>query len=176
MRLSTDLDPTDIEILRALQKNGRIALGALAEQVKLSSPAVGERLKKLEERGVIVGFTAQLAPKHLALDITAFISIQVDSSRHYPAFLAKAIAHDEVMECHAITGDASHLLKIRTRNTSTLEVLLAEMQRWPGVTGTRTSLVLSTHKETLELPLAHAEEVVGDARAPREGKRGAHQA
>jgi Lrp/AsnC family leucine-responsive transcriptional regulator len=175
MRLSTDLDATDIEILKALQKNGRTALGALAEQVKLSSPAVAERLKKLEERGVIVGFTAQLAPKHLALDITAFIHVRVDSSTHYPTFLARVVEHEEVMECHAITGDASHLLKIRTRNTSTLELLLAEIQRWPGVTGTRTSLVLSTHKESLALPLAHAEEVVG-GRPARDGKRGSHPA
>lgn len=176
MRLSSDLDPIDIEILRALQKNGRTALGALAEQVKLSSPAVAERLRKLEERGVIVGFTTQLEPKHLALDITAFIHVRVDSSTHYPNFLEKAIGHEEVMECHAITGDASHLLKIRTRNTSTLETLLGEIQRWPGVTGTRTSLVLSTHKEALALPLTHAEEIVTDGRASREAKRGAHPA
>jgi Lrp/AsnC family transcriptional regulator, leucine-responsive regulatory protein len=167
MRLSTDLDQTDLEILRTLQGDGRIHLGALAERVGLSSPAVAERVRKLEERGVIMGFTTRLDPRHLALDISAFILVRVDSSTRYPKFLEKAQGHPEIMECHAITGEASHLLKIRTRNTATLESFLAEIQRWPGVIGTRTSLVLSTHKESLELPLSHAEEIVAESRPSR---------
>jgi len=167
MRLSTDLDSIDLELLRILQTNGRISQGALAEQVGLSSPAVAERLRKLEDRGIIRGFHAKLDPRFLALDITAFIEVRVDSSTHFPKFLAKAVAHEEIMECHAITGDGSHLIKIRTKNTATLEALLAEIQRWPGVVKTRTSLVLSTHKETLALPLAHADEVVSESRRER---------
>src|SRR5688572_17498122 len=141
MRLSTDLDATDLDILRILQKQGRVALGTLAELVGLSSPAVAERVRKLEERGIILGFAAQLDPRHLGLDIAGFIMVRVDSSTNYPGFLKKAIAHEEVLECHAITGEASHILKIRTRNTATLEALLGEIQRWPGVIGTRTNLV-----------------------------------
>ncbi|MBS1913946.1 MAG: Lrp/AsnC family transcriptional regulator [Bacteroidetes bacterium] len=167
MRLSTDLDGIDLQLLKALQENGRAQIGTLAEIVALSPPAVTERLRKLEERGIIRGFTAQLAPSALALDITGFILVRVDSSTHYPKFLARATANPEVMECHAITGDASHLLKIRTRNTSTLETLLAEIQRWPGVIGTRTSLVLSTHKESCELPFSHVEEVIAESRQAR---------
>lgn len=160
VRLSTDLDSIDLLILKALQANGRAQLGTIAEAVALSAPAVAERLRKLEERGVILGFTARLAPAPLALDITAFIMVRVDSSTHYPKFLAKATTHEEVMECHAITGDASHILKIRTRNTGTLETLLGEIQRWPGVIGTRTNLVLSTHKESFALPCSHLEEII----------------
>lgn len=167
MRISTDLDSIDIQILKALQQNGRIQLGAIAEGVSLSAPAVAERLRKLEERGVVVGFTAQLSASQLALDITAFIMVRVDSSTHYPKFLAKAAAHEEVMECHAITGDASHILKIRTRNTSTLESLLGEIQRWPGVIGTRTNFVLSTHKESFALPFSHLEEIIAEGRSAR---------
>jgi Lrp/AsnC family leucine-responsive transcriptional regulator len=165
VRLSTDLDAIDLQILKALQQNGRIQLGAIAEGVSLSAPAVAERLRKLEERGVVIGFTAQLAASQLALDITGFIMVRVDSSTHYPKFLAKATSHEEVMECHAITGDASHILKIRTRNTATLEALLGEIQRWPGVIGTRTNLVLSTHKESLALPFSHLEEVIAEGRS-----------
>ncbi len=168
MRLSTDLDEIDLRILREIQKDSRLQLGALAEIVSLSAPAVAERLRKLVDRGVILQFTALLAPAALALDITAFIQVRVDSSTHYPKFLAKAIAHEAIMECHAITGDASHILKIRTRNTGTLETLLGEIQRWPGVIGTRTSLVLSTHKEQCGLPFAHVEEVIAEG---RQGKK-----
>lgn len=164
MRLSTDLDAIDLQILKALQVNARTQLGTLAESVEMSAPAVAERVRKLEERGIIRGFTAQLEPSALALDITAFIQVRVDSSTHYPKFLAKATGHEAVMECHAITGDASHILKIRTRNTSTLEMLLGEIQRWPGVVKTQTSLVLSTHKESLTLPFAHVEEVIAEGR------------
>lgn len=171
MRLSTDLDATDLDILRLLQKQGRIHLGTLAETVGLSSPAVAERIRKLEERGIIEGYGATIDPRHLGLDIAGFIMVRVDSSANYPGFLKKAIAHEEVMECHAITGEASHILKIRTRNTETLESLLGEIQRWPGVIGTRTNLVLSSHKETLVLPYRHADAVVAESRAPRESKR-----
>jgi Lrp/AsnC family transcriptional regulator, leucine-responsive regulatory protein len=174
MRYSTDLDTTDLEILKLLQQNGRVTLGTLAEQVGLSSPAVAERMRKLEERGVIRGFSSHLSPEFLALDITAFIMVRVDSSTHYPKFLAKAVAHEEIMECHAITGEGSHILKIRTRNTSTLERLLGEIQRWPGVIGTRTNLVLSTHKESSALPFCHIEEIVGESRTQREAKRVGH--
>ena len=168
MRLSTDLDAKDLELLSILQEQGRASLNSLAEAVGLSSPAVAERLRKLEERKVIIEVAARLAPDPLALDITAFIQVRVDSSTHYPKFLAKVSAHEEVMECHAITGDASHLLKIRTKNTGTLERLLGEIQRWPGVIGTRTNLVLSTHKERSALPLTHAREIIEEARSTRQ--------
>jgi Lrp/AsnC family leucine-responsive transcriptional regulator len=167
MRISTDLDSIDIQILKALQANARTQIGTLAELVELSPPAVTERLRKLEERGVIRGFTTRIAPNALALDITAFIQVRVDSSTHYPKFLARATEHEAIMECHAITGDASHLLKIRTQNTATLEALLGEIQRWPGVIGTRTNLVLSTHKETLGLPFAHIETIIGEGKHGR---------
>ncbi len=171
MRLSTDLDAKDLDIVSCLQDNGRASLGSIAERVGLSSPAVAERLKKLEERGIITGFGVRIHPVSLALDISAIIQVRVDSSTHYPKFLAKATNHEEVMECHAITGEASHLLKIRTKNTSTLERLLGEIQRWPGVIGTRTNLVLSTHKETSSLPLTHAREIVEEARLAKEKQK-----
>ena len=93
-------------------------------------------------------------------DIAAIIQVRVDTSSHYPKFLAKVAACTEVLECHAITGEASHLLKVRTRNTESLERLLGEIQRWPGVVLTRTNLILSTHKEETALPLDHARDVV----------------
>ncbi len=168
MRLLTDLDAKDLEILKLLQEQGRTSLNSLAEAVGLSSPAVGERLRKLEEQGVILQVSARLAPDPLALDITAFIQVRVDSSTHYPKFLAKASADEEVLECHAITGDASHLLKIRTKNTGTLERLLGEIQRWPGVIGTRTNLVLSTHKESSAIPLIHARDIIEEAQSAKQ--------
>lgn len=170
MRLSTDLDAIDLHILDILQSNGRTPMGQLAELVGLSAPAVTERIRKLEDRGVIIAFLAQLSPPPLGLDIAAFIMVRVDTSRHYQGFTSRAAEHPEVLECHAITGDASHLLKIRTRNTMTLEALLAEIQKWPGVIGTRTSLVLSTHKESPRLHTGHLAGIIAQERSRRERK------
>lgn len=142
------IDDTDAKILEILQKNGRTKRNDLAGAVGLSLPSVSERLRKLEEAGVITGFHATVDPKKLGKDIMAFIFVTVDSSKHFNHFIDHAANLDEILECHAITGDASHVLKIRTANTASLEKLLAKIQAWSGVVSTKTNLVLSTAKET----------------------------
>ncbi|HEX8695511.1 MAG TPA: Lrp/AsnC family transcriptional regulator [Longimicrobium sp.] len=145
------LDDIDLRLLELLQEHGRVSQHDLAVAVGLSSPAVGERVRKLEERGIIRGFTAVLDPKLLGRDVTAFIAVGIAGSQYYPEFRQRVGRHPEVLECHSITGQGSHLLKIRTESTSTLEGLLAEIQSWAGVQWTTTSLVLSTIKETSAL-------------------------
>jgi Lrp/AsnC family leucine-responsive transcriptional regulator len=125
----------------------------IAEHVGLSLPSVSERMRKLEERGVIHGYHARLAPRRLNFDIAAFISVRVDGSKNYEGFIERASALPEVLEVHSITGEGSHLLKVRLKNTAALERLLYNIQRWPGVHGTLTSMVLSTFKETSNLPV-----------------------
>lgn len=145
------LDATDVTILDILQKAGRTKRNDLAEAVGMSLPSASERLRKLEEAGVITGYHARLNHQMLGVDITAFITVSVDSSRHYAQFLEHARGLDEVQEVHAITGDGTHLLKVRTRTTGSLERLLAKIQSWGGVVTTRTNLVLSTSKETARI-------------------------
>jgi len=150
------IDAIDRSILEILQKNGRTRRNDLAEQVGLSLPSVSERLRKLEESGIIAGYTAIVNPQKLGKDITAFIMVTIDTSKHYHNFVEHAGAIEEILECHAITGEGSHVLKIRTENTATLERLLAKIQSWPGVTGTRTHLVLSTSKESSVISFTHS--------------------
>jgi len=150
------LDDIDITLLELLQRNGRTRRNDLAEKVGLSVPSVSDRLRKLEDGGYITGYTALVNPKKLGKDITAFIEVVVDSSRHYAAFVEHAKNTDEILECHAITGKGSHLLKIRTENTTTLEKLLAKIQSWAGVSGTQTHLVLSTPKESTTINFNHS--------------------
>ena len=149
------LDEIDVKLLEILQKNGRMRRNDLADQVGLSLPSVSERLRKLEEHGIIEGYFAKISPKTVGKDITAFIVVSVDSSKHYPQFIEHAHATDEILECHAITGQGSHLVKMRTENTATLEKLLAKIQSWQGVVGTLTSVVLSTTKETFRLKITN---------------------
>lgn len=145
------LDDVDSNLLEILQKGGRTRRNDLASMVGLSLPSVSDRLKKLEEGGFITGYHATVDPKKIGYDITAFIFVSVDSSKHYANFIEHAHAAEGILECHAITGEGTHLLKVRTENTATLEKLLARIQSWQGVQGTRTSVVLSTSKESMKL-------------------------
>jgi Lrp/AsnC family leucine-responsive transcriptional regulator len=154
------LDDIDIAILNHLQENGRAQRNKIAELVNLSVPSVSERMKKLEERGLIQGYHAILNSKDFNFDITAFLFVQVDGSEHYPEFVQKVSGEPEVLECHSITGDGSHLLKVRTKNTSSFERLLSRIQSWDGVNKTRSNLVLSSFKETRALPIEQATELI----------------
>ncbi|MBP1647943.1 MAG: transcriptional regulator, AsnC family [Bacteroidetes bacterium] len=145
------LDEIDAKILEILQRNGRTRRNDLAEKVGLSLPSVSERLRKLEENRTITGYYATIDARKLGRDITAFIFVTSDSSKHYTQLVDHAAGLDEILECHAITGEGSHLLKVRTSNTASLERLLAKIQSWPGVLSTRTNLVLSTSKETMRI-------------------------
>ena len=142
------IDDIDAKILELLQTNGRMKRNAIAEVVGLSVPSVSERMRKLEERSVITGYHAVLDAKRMHVDITAFIRVTVDGSANYPEFVAAAAEIPEVQEVHSITGEGSHMLKVRTRNTTSLERLLSRVQSLPGVHGTSTSIVLTTFKET----------------------------
>ncbi len=147
------LDNKDTIILDILQKDGRVTAKDIAKQVNLSIPAVLERIKKLVDSGIINEFRAILEPKQVNYDVSAFILVVMASSDHYENLVKKANQSDEVLECHSITGEGSHILKIRTQNTSTLEKLLSTIQKWPGVVRTHTMIVMSTFKEDTYLSL-----------------------
>ena len=146
-------DDIDITLMAVLQERGRTKSNALAETTGLSLPAVTERLKKLEDAGFITAYRAVVDPRRLGWDVTAFIVVTVDSSKHYGNFLDRVEKTDEVMECHAITGEGTHLLKVRARSTEELEGLLAKIQSWLGVVRTMTRVVLSSPKETTRVPI-----------------------
>lgn len=165
-RIMPQFDAIDEKLLEMLQENGRVSQHDLARSVGLSAPAVAERVRKLEDRGIVRGYRAVLDPRALGLDITAFIAVGIAGSKYYPEFRRRVGEVPEVQECHSVTGQGSHLLKVRVANTAGLERLLAEMQAWPGVQGTTTSLVLSTVKETAELPVPSGEEEGGSEDDP----------
>jgi Lrp/AsnC family leucine-responsive transcriptional regulator len=150
------MDAIDLEILMALQRDGRITFADLAQRVGLSPPAVAERVRKLEERGIIQGYTAVLNAKRLKLDITAFISVSVSHPRHDPPFVEEISRWGEVLECHHVLGADDYLLKIKVNDTSALEdLIMARLRMLEGVTQTRTTIVLSTVKEGTALNLEH---------------------
>jgi len=143
------IDAIDLKLLSILKKNGRIKLKELADKVGLTSPAVIERINRLENGGVIKGYCALIDPKKVGVDITAFIGIYIDHPSHIDTF-EKEIKNlgDEVMECHHVTGEWTLLLKIRTKNTNTLQTLIKKIRSMTGVVRTNTMVVFSTLKET----------------------------
>jgi len=142
------LDDLDFKILTTLQQNGRTKRNELAEQVGLSVPSVSERLKKLEDNKIIEGYYTKVNKQAFGYDILAFILVMMDSSKHYKDLIKHVDKHPNILECHSVLGEGSHLLKVLVKNTESLEKLLSEVQTWSGVTGTKTTYVLSTLKET----------------------------
>ena len=122
-------------------------MSELAEVVGLSIPSVSERLDKLQKNGIITGFTMEVDERQLGFDIQAFVRVRVDSSKHYKSFVEHVMKEEEIMECYSVTGEGSHILKVMTHNTASLERFLSRIQSWPGVLGTNTSIVLSQLKK-----------------------------
>ncbi|MBT3216813.1 MAG: Lrp/AsnC family transcriptional regulator [Candidatus Marinimicrobia bacterium] len=148
------IDAKDISILSLLQSNSRMTASEIAESVGMSVPAVTERIKKLTEAEIIQKFSAKLDAKKLGFDLSAFIAVVSSSSDHYEDIISESIKNPSVMECHSVTGDGSHLLKVRVKSSTGLEKLLRDIQAWPGVIRTHTSVVMSTYKEGFTLKLS----------------------
>ena len=127
------LDEIDLRILRKMQKYGRTKRNVLAEQVGLSVPSVSERLKKLEESGIIEGYHAKIKRQAFGFDILAFIFVLMDSSKHYKDLIKHVDKHPSIIECYSVLGEGSHILKVVVKNTEALEKLLSEIQTWTGV-------------------------------------------
>jgi Lrp/AsnC family leucine-responsive transcriptional regulator len=155
-----ELDAIDLRILDLLQENCKRPLSAIGEKVGLTPPSVTERIHKLEEAGVIRDYVAVLDARALGNDVTAFVGVSIGHPRALARFEQTVHALDEVLECHHVTGQHSLILKLKTRNTRSLERLIDRFREMEGVTGTETMVVLSTHTERtrIALPLAEAEE------------------
>jgi Lrp/AsnC family leucine-responsive transcriptional regulator len=141
------LDAIDRALLEALQDDCKASLGKLGELVGLSPPSVMERVRKLEASGVITGYHAAVDAKRVGLDITAFVGVSINYPKDIEAFLAQLAGRPEVQECHHVTGAATLLLKVKTRNTASLERVISALRQVEGVTRTETMVVLSTATE-----------------------------
>jgi Lrp/AsnC family transcriptional regulator, leucine-responsive regulatory protein len=136
----------DRVLLAALARDGRASYTDLAERVGLSVSAVHQRVRRLEQRGLITGYAAKLDAKALGLPLTAFVSItpiDVGQPDDAPARLAHLPA---IEACHSVAGVESYILKVRVASPDALEVLLHEIRAAANVS-TRTTVVLSTNYE-----------------------------
>lgn len=145
-------DDIDIQILNIIQQDARISNAEIARRVGLAPSATLERIRKLEEKGVIQGYVTKIDPAELGFGLTAFISMK---TQDYCDETDKSLAEiPEVLEVHDVAGEDSYLLKVRVKNTKALSKLLREaFNKVPNVISTKTTIVLETIKETIALPI-----------------------
>lgn len=134
------LDKTGWLILHYLQAEGRLSFVELGQRVGLSPPAVAERVRRMEEAGIISGYHAEVSAEQVGLPVTAFIRLQTARSK-YPALLAEARSNNAVLECHHLAGQDAFLLKTATASVAALEGVIERLSRYGD---TQTSIVLSS--------------------------------
>ena len=149
------IDDTDRQILNILQQNARTSNAEIARQLDMAPSAIFERIRKLEEKGILAGYVAQVSPRAVGLGLVAFIFVRA-ADRVGGTLTGERLAEvPEVLEVHHIAGEDCYLVKVRTSDTEALGRLLRDrIGSIPTVRSTRTTIVLGTVKETMRLPLA----------------------
>lgn len=143
MLINQDIDELDLQLLDALQRNARSTFTELGTIVGLRAPAVHDRVKRLEQRGFIRGYSAHLDPVRLGLHLTAFVSCYTSPDCAYDDFTRTLSEMPEICEVHSVAGEESFVCKVVTRSTEHLDELLARLKGTPGMARTRTTIVLS---------------------------------
>jgi len=140
------VDAMDLKILECLKENSRENATNIGAKINLSTSAVIERIKKLESSGLIEKYTAIINQQAFGRDLTAFVYVRLEHPKYNESFVEQIKMNTSVAECHYITGDFDYILKIFTKAGKNLEDTLNFVKSIGGVSLTRTSVVLSTHK------------------------------
>jgi Lrp/AsnC family leucine-responsive transcriptional regulator len=148
------LDSVDLQILEHLQKNGRTTQTDISKAIGLAPSGILERIRKLEAKGVIQGYTATVDPRVLDLRMLAFVAVRSDEVAADDRIANELAATPEVLEVHHVAGEDCYLVKVRARDAEHLgQLLRTRIGRIAGVRSTRTTIVLDTVKETSRLPI-----------------------
>ena len=150
------LDQIDRKVLEILQTNAKITNAQLSKEIGLSPAPTLERVKKLEQSGIIKSYHAQLEPEKVGLGVSTFVQISLVGHRKAvtESFVEKFRAIPEVIECHHITGTGDFLLRVISKDISTYQKLMLEkINEIEEVASTQTMVILSTFKESKVLPI-----------------------
>jgi Lrp/AsnC family transcriptional regulator for asnA, asnC and gidA len=148
-----ELDDTDRDILRALQKNARTPFSEIARQIDMSSATVHDRVKRMEEEGVITGYHATVDPKEVGLGISAIVGMRVEQGQEQETL--EALRDIEgVQEVNLTTGEWDVIMRVYARDTEQLrELMFDNVAQMEGFARSQTMIVLGTTYESYELPL-----------------------
>ena len=151
-----ELDRIDRNILRSLQKNGRVSFVELGESVGLSTSPCLERVRRLEQAGYITGYTAILDPKLLDAGLLVYVEISLEYTTPdiFEQFSDAVKFIPQVLECHLVSGEFDFLLKVRIADMAAYRELLGEiLHRLPGVRDSKSYVVMEEVKESLSLDI-----------------------
>lgn len=143
------MDQTDIEILKCLRRNARMKASAIGEQIDLSVSAVTERIRKLENAGIISRYTVVIDQRAIGNDVVALMEVQLEHPRCYDAFSQMVQNNPAIVSCHYLTGDYDFMLKIVTNSSEHLEQIHRYIKSFNGVCNTKTYFVLKTTKDDI---------------------------
>jgi Lrp/AsnC family transcriptional regulator, leucine-responsive regulatory protein len=158
------LDRFDAKILDALQRDGRLSVVDLAEQIGLSPTPCARRIKALESEGAIEGYAAVLNPARVGLAVLAIVQVKLTehTDETVARFEREIERMDEVTKCLAMTGSYDFILEVYGKDLEALSnVVLKKLIRVPNVRDLQSSVVLQTIKRTARIPLAHLQAVDG---------------
>lgn len=148
------LDSIDLAILTYLQEDATLPNTELAKKIGMAPSAVLERVKKLKQKGVIMGQTIRIQPNSIDLKLLAFIFIKSSEGPGNIAVAKQLVKLPEVLELHHIAGEDCYLVKVRARDPQSLVQLMRDkFSKIPGLVSTKTTIVLETRKETNHLPI-----------------------
>lgn len=146
MKLVIIMDKIDVKILDCLRKNARENASVIGEKINMSVSAVIERIRKLENSGIIKGYTIVLDQERVGKDVTATIYVGLEHPKYNEGFINFVHRNNYIVECHYITGDFDFLLKVIADSTTSFGRILSDIKSIPGISLTKTNIVLSTVK------------------------------
>lgn len=147
------MNTNDLKAIEQLMRHARTTWAELGALLGLSAPAAADRVRKLEEAGVIKGYSALINPDEIGCGLAAMIAVTLERPEVRSDFLRLVMNLAQVLECHHIAGEQDYMLKVRCSGTRDLERLISEeIKALPGIR-TRTTVILSTVKETTILPV-----------------------
>jgi Lrp/AsnC family leucine-responsive transcriptional regulator len=147
------VDTTDSRLVEALRANGRLSWAELGRTVGLSGPSVQERVRRLEERGVLLGYRAVVNPDEVGLGTSALVGLFQGDDTETDDVVEAVRQIPAVEDCWFVAGDEELVVKVRVADVSALEAIVGRLRRVRGVVRTRTTVVLSTRWENRPAPL-----------------------
>ena len=143
------MDDIDLKILRCLKENARLKASGISERINLSISSVIERIRKLEQSGVITGYTVLLDQKELGNDMVALMEVRLEHPKYYNEFTEMVKSNPNIVSCYYLTGDYDFMLKIFTDSSAGLELIHRHIKSMEGISATKTHLVLKSVKTDL---------------------------
>jgi Lrp/AsnC family transcriptional regulator, leucine-responsive regulatory protein len=146
------MDSVDIQLVATLRADGRASYAELGRRIGLSGPSVQERIRRLEDRGILRGYHAAVDPVAIGLDVTALVSVYLSDNAGQDDVAGRLAEVEAIEDCWSVAGDETFVVKVRVANVAALEITIGRLRRTRGVSRTRTTVVLSTRWEGRAAP------------------------